>query len=644
MAFVSVLFPLAVDQTFTYYIEGFDGNDIGKRVLAPFGKNNRQKIGIAIGTASEIDNYKEAAILDKSPVLNKTLIDLLEFLHSYYGSGIGMAVKGMLPKRLFEIKEQICIEEHDFCYHKQSENLLSTEEQYYIINSIKDDIAKRFSSNLIMGVTGSGKTEIYLQLIEHAVEAGYGAIVLVPEITLTPQLEERFVSRFGDIISVFHSRLTPLQKFNRWLNVRTGRAPIVLGARSAIFVPAKTGIIVVDEEQDSSYKQSDMMPHYNGRDIAILRAKMEKIPVVLGSATPSVSTYYNAKTGKFRFFKIEKRVKETPLPKIYLADLNNCRTGIISEKLLAALEQKSQSLILVNRRGFAKNAVCLDCDSLIECPNCSVTLCYHKKDGQLKCHWCGYKQKIDTGCRKCGSSNLKFIGTGTEKVEAYIKEVLPNKVIERFDSDNTKKKGSYQKILNRLRDGEIDIIIGTQMLAKGHDYPGIMLSAILSYESLLAGADYLSSENAIQLALQVSGRAGRMSQGKSIIQTYNIHNPDFIDIIRHDYVSFCEKELVIRKKHLYPPFSHLIRMISVNPKQIEGKRDMQYIASWLSDRNIEFLGPSECLISKIRNKFRFHLIIKTNNVKSSVCFLRNLVENKKFDSRIIIDVDAIDFF
>ncbi|NOZ83396.1 MAG: primosomal protein N' [Epsilonproteobacteria bacterium] len=466
----------------------------------------------------------------------------------------------------------------------------------------------------------------------------------MPEITLTPQLEERFVLRFGDIISVFHSRLTPLQKFNRWLNVRTGRAPIVLGARSAIFVPAKTGIIVVDEEQDSSYKQSDMMPHYNGRDIAILRAKIEKIPVVLGSATPSVSTYYNAKIGKFRFFKIEKRVKETPLPKIYLADLNGRRTGIISEKLLAALEQKSQSLILVNRRGFAKNAVCLDCDSLIECPNCSVTLCYHKKNGQLKCHWCGYKQKVDMGCRKCGSSNLRFIGTGTERVETCIKEAFPDKIIERFDSDNTKKKGSYQKILNRLKDGEIDIIIGTQMLAKGHDYPGIMLSAILSYESLLAGADYLSSENAIQLALQVSGRAGRMSQGKSIIQTYNIHNPDFIDIIRHDYVSFCEKELIIRKRHLYPPFSHLIRMISINPKQAEGKKDMQYIASWLSDRNIEFLGPSECLISKIRNKFRSHLIIKTNNVKSSVRFLRNLVENKKFDSRIVMDVDAIDFF
>jgi len=641
--FVSIVFPLAVEGSFTYHIEGFGDADIGKRVLAPFGKGNRKKIGIAVCKSEKRDDFKEAVVLDEMPVFGKTEIELLEFLHSYYGSGLGMAIKAMLPKKLFEVIQPLQMQQVEFSYDKAVKNLTPTVEQSYIIDAIKPNVASKFSGNLIMGVTGSGKTEIYLQLIEHALKAGYGAIVLVPEITLTPQLEDRFVKRFGDIVSVFHSRLTPLQKFKRWLDVKVGRTPIVLGARSAIFMPAKAGIIVVDEEQDSSYKQSDMMPHYNGRDIAILRAKLENIPVVLGSATPSVSTYYKAKIGKFRLFEMKERIKKTPLPKIYLSDLNGCRRGIITDKLLNALKEQSQSLILVNRRGFAKSAVCLDCGMPFSCPNCSTTLAYHKKEDRLECHWCGYSQKVDQECR-CGSRRLKFVGTGTEKVEAYLKEVFPDKTVERFDSDNTKRKGSYRRILDELASGKIDIVVGTQMIAKGHDYPGIMLSAILCYESLLAGADYLSSENAIQLALQVSGRSGRKSQGKSIIQTYNIHNPDFIDIIRHDYAAFCEKELKIREKWHYPPFSHLIRVISVNPKKIAARKEIERIALKLKDEQIDFLGPSVCLISKIRNRFRFHLIIKTGRVKRAVRFLKNLVENKNFDSRIVIDVDAIDFF
>ncbi len=641
MPFVSVLFPLAVDQAFTYYIKDFNDN-IGSRILAPFGKNNHKRVGIAIGIGDEIAKYKQAVILEKTPVVDETSIKLIYFMHDYYGSNLGIALKAMLPKKLFELKEPIDMKTCACKLNKPIEHLFATEEQKKIIDAIVPQVANKFSPNLIMGVTGSGKTEIYLQLVENALKLKSGAIILVPEISLTPQLEERFLNRFGDIVSIFHSRLTPLERYKRWLEIKKGEKLIALGARSAIFAPIKPGIIVVDEEQDGSYKQSDMMPHYNGRDIAILRAKFENIPIVLGSATPSVSTYYNAKMKKFRFFKLENRIGKVPLPKIYIVDMKK-ETGLISKQLIDALKLAKQAVILINRRGFSRFTVCLECGKVLSCPNCSVALTYHKQDETLRCHWCGYSQKKETGCA-CKSKTLKFVGTGTEKIVQQLKELFPHKTVARFDSDSMAKKGSYRNILNRIKSGDIDIIVGTQMVAHGHDYPKIMVSAILTFESLLAGSDYLASYRAVELAIQASGRAGRREQGISIIQTYDTHNPLFTDIIRHDYAGFCEKELKIRAEHAYPPFSHLIRVIFINQDKRTAKNDAINFKNMISAKNSTIIGPSECIIVRIRNRFRFHFIIKTEHVKSSVKQLRHIVDNADFDSRIYIDVDAIDFY
>ncbi len=640
MPFVSVLFPLAVDQTFTYCIKDFD--NIGSRILAPFGKNNHKKVGIAIGIGKEISKYKQAIVLENTPVINEISIKLLYFLHDYYGSNLGMALKAMIPKKLFELKKSIDMKNCLCEWAKQVDHLSATEEQRRIIDSISPYVANKFSSNLIMGVTGSGKTEVYLQLVENALKLKSGAIILVPEISLTPQLEERFLSRFGNIVSIFHSRLTPVERYKRWLEIKKGEKLIALGARSAIFMPVKPGVIIVDEEQDGSYKQSDMMPHYNGRDIAILRAKLENIPVVLGSATPSVSTYYNAKKKKFRFFKLENRIGKVPLPKIYIVDMKH-EMGLLSKRLISALNSSAQAVVLINRRGFSRFAVCLECGKMLLCPNCSVTLTYHRQDETLRCHWCGYSQKKEMGCA-CKSRMLKFIGTGTEKVVQQLKELFPNKTVERFDSDSMAKKGSYQDILNRIKSGDIDIIVGTQMAAHGHDYPGIMTSSILSFESLLAGSDYLASYRAVELAIQTSGRAGRRDQGISIIQTYDIYNPLLAYIIKQDYAGFCEKELKIRAEHNYPPFSHIIRVIFADPNRKTAENNATSFSNRFVQKSSTIIGPSECIISKIRNKFRFHFIIKTAQVKNTVKQLRHIVDNTNFDSRISIDVDAIDFY
>jgi primosomal protein N' (replication factor Y) len=513
--------------------------------------------------------------------------------------------------------------------------------------------SREFSPLLLHGVTGSGKTEVYLQAISHALEQGLNALTLVPEISLTPQLVRRFRARFGDGIAILHSGLSDGERYDEWRRIRRGLARIVIGARSAIFAPLeRIGIIVVDEEHDSSFKQSDGL-RYNARDLALVRGRMEGGLVLLGSATPLITSRYAVEQGRLELLSLPERVRGIPMPTVETVAMQGVK-GTISPPLLKALEEVlangEQAIIFLNRRGFATFLVCNDCGHPLICPNCSVTLTFHRGRGQSVCHYCDYAVPAPGTCPDCGCTELKELGAGTERVEHELRQLLPNARILRMDSDTTSGRGSHDRLLKRMSDGSADILIGTQMITKGHDFPSVTLVGVINAEASLHMPDFKSSERTFQLLSQVFGRAGRgETPGRVILQALDPGHYAIQCAISHDSDGFYRQELEFRQEAGYPPFSHLasLALSGTSEQAVEQRAEatallLRRIRSELGLRT-ELLGPAPAPLYRLRGRFRRRILLKSPSRSE----LRRLIiawkeERDSSAVRETMDIDPLD--
>lgn len=535
---------------------------------------------------------------------------------------------------------------------------LLTQSQETILGEILKGIrAKHYAPFLIHGVTGSGKTEIYLQAIEAVFLQGKEAIVLVPEISLTPQLLSRFKDRFGGNLGLLHSGLGKGERYDQWRKIWKGEVRIALGARSAIFAPFKNvGIIIVDEEHDPSYKQEEKLK-YHARDLAVVRAREAGATLILGSATPSLESFYNAEKGKFRLLTLPERIEQKPLPKVEVVDMRH-EKGLLSEKMKTALqkniEQGRQSLLFLNRRGFANFILCPECGFTFKCPNCSVTLTYHLGGRSLQCHYCGYRINAPGDCVNCNGHRLRGMGIGTERLEHEIKDLFPNQTVRRMDRDTTSRKHSHQQILKGLESGKIDILVGTQMIVKGHDYPNVTFVGVISADTSLHFPDFRSNERTFQLLTQVAGRAGRGEvPGEVVIQTFNPDHGCIQMAKEHDFYRFYREEIGFRRALEYPPFSRLInfRLLGNHERRITlAGEEMEKIGQSLLKKGfgkgIELLGPSAAPFLKLKGKYRLQMLAKGRNSRLLHQFAEALVARmeeriKGRGVHLEVDVDPV---
>ncbi|MCD6271911.1 MAG: primosomal protein N' [Deltaproteobacteria bacterium] len=537
-----------------------------------------------------------------------------------------------------------------------------TKEQRDVVAFIQNLFGKGYSTCLLKGVTGSGKTEVYLHLTEIVIKKGRSVVILVPEIALITQIEQRFRSRFGDTVALLHSGLSAGELYDQWTRILAGEAAIAIGARSAIFAPFKDiGLIVVDEEHDASYKQDGTFC-YNARDLAVVRAKHSNGIALLGSATPSVNSYHNTFTGKYLKASLTRRVGKSSLPDITIVDLRKNRDVKGTKRFLSpelrfamkeTLERGEQILLFLNQRGFATHPVCAACGESLKCKNCSITLTLHKKTNAYRCHYCGYSRPSVSHCDICGSHDIKLLGFGTEKVEEGVKTFFPDARVSRMDRDTTLRKGSLLRILQGLKKQGIDILIGTQMIAKGHDFPKITLVGIICADLSLNFPDFRACENTYQLISQVSGRAGRGdAPGKVILQTYNPNHFSIVAAQNHDFNSFYDQEIQFRSKLDYPPFTRMIRLqIFGRGKEKTGEHAFKVtnICKKLKTgspffKQVQVLGPIEAPVPKIANKYRWHLLLKSPQIKPLHRMVQRLFFDNKSDVRggdvkVISDID-----
>lgn len=562
--------------------------------------------------------------------------------------------KGIVEKKYIE-------QERDFFYSDyegvlQREPTLTPEQldaAEKVLKSINDPGRRPF---LLHGITGSGKTEVYLYLCHKVVEQGRKALVLLPEISLTPQLFRRFQEHFGERIALLHSGLSPGERFEQWLKAKKGSADIVLGTRSAVFAPAADlGLIIVDEEHDGSYKQEET-PRYNARDVAVVRGRSASVPVLLGSATPSVETYFNALQNKYELLELNKRFGDQQLPAVTIVDMREeyKRAGIqqeisslLDDKIRARMEKNEQVLVLINRRGYRARLLCRECGRIVLCKYCNVAMKYHKQSDKLVCHFCDFRKDVNDKCEYCRGELIEFAGIGTERVEEILQKDFRNSTVMRMDQDTTGTRGAHYRILEMLRHGEIDILVGTQMIAKGHDYPNITLVGVVSAESILALPDFRHSEKTFQLLTQVAGRAGRgVNAGEVIIQTFA---PDHFSIKyakEHDYKGFYTEEIFFRERLSYPPFS---RMAVV---RFEGKdkgktyawaQTFRTVLDRLKTDGLIIKGPKSAPLSKLRDKYRIQIILRAASQMELKAVLKKANETARKEgikrSDYIVDID-----
>lgn len=499
-----------------------------------------------------------------------------------------------------------------------------------------------FSSFLLHGVTGSGKTEVYLRVIEQALEQKKGAILLVPEIGLTAQLVARFHSRFGDAIALFHSGLSPGERYDEWLRIKEGKALLAIGVRSAIFAPfEKVGVIIVDEEQDTSYKQEDRV-RYHARDVALVRGKQSNAVVVLGSATPSFESFYNSRIGKYRPLSLPDRIDARPLPAIHLIDLKEKAKWVrpfLTQPLLAAIEKRlalgEQTLLFINRRGFSPSLLCGDCGDSPQCIRCSVSLTFHKKINRLLCHYCGFQTAPSGQCGKCRGVRMISLGIGTEQVEEEVRALFPAARLARMDRDTTQKKESQHELLAAMEQEEIDILIGTQMIAKGHDFPKVTLVGVLCADLSLHFPDFRSSERTFQMLTQVAGRAGRGElPGEVMIQTFQPGHESIVAATVHDYLGFYEREMAFRKEMDYPPFCRLVLLVLSHHDEAKvAERAEAFAASIRSaalsaplEKEVSLLGPAPAPFFRLKGRCRYQLLLKGKDPKKIALVLKKGIQ------------------
>lgn len=547
---------------------------------------------------------------------------------------------------------------------EQSKPLELTSPQAAVLGEINTALNNRkHQVFLLYGVTGSGKTEVYLQAIDQCLKNGRQAIVLVPEISLTPQMVERFKGRFGELVAVLHSRLSAGERFDEWKMIQSGRVKVVVGARSAVFAPFEDpGLIIIDEEHESSYKQEDN-PKYHARDAAIARARLCQGIVILGSATPSLESYTRAAAGRYSLLKLPGRVANRPMPEVTVVDLreelNSGNRSIFSrlliKKLQAVLERKEQAILFLNRRGHSTFVICRECGLVMNCPKCSITLTFHSGENLLRCHYCDFRRKAPDICPKCGSKSIRHFGIGTQRVEEEVSKQFPGAAVTRMDMDTTSTKGSHERILEAFKNRRIDILIGTQMIAKGLDFPGVTLVGVITADTALNLPDFRSAEKTFQLLTQVAGRAGRGDiPGEVVIQTYNPEHYSIMNARHHDYRSFFAEEIKVREAMEYPPYSSLIRILIYGMEENSVIRGAEVLSHELNrlvnihDMGLEqpILGPAPAALSKLRNRFRWQICIKGKQGPKVRQIVKMAIENIEAtpwfsNLGVSIDVDPI---
>ena len=604
---------------------------------------SKQRIIEAIKSQDEVSVSKLKKLVPSAPKLIKHLEAdryISIFDKQVYRDPLGECIKPDIPYRL-------------------------TEEQNRVVSKVIRALSEKFNPFLLTGVTGSGKTEVYMHIAAKAIDLGYSVLVLVPEISLISQTERRFRARFGDRVAILHSGLSAGERYDQWVRIVRDEVSIVIGARSAIFAPlTNIGIIIVDEEHDTSYKQDSRL-RYSARDLAVVRAKQQNAVALLGSATPSIQSYYNVKTDKFKGITLTKRVENRSLPKVTVVDLRKSRDvrgsrRFITPELYNAMEttlgRGEQALLFLNRRGFASNPVCSACGEAIRCKNCDISLTLHQKANAYKCHYCGFTRASASNCISCGSSKIMLLGLGTEKVEATVKMLFPQASVARMDRDTTRRKGSMIKILKGLRNRTIDVLVGTQMVAKGHDFPNITLVGIICADLSLNFPDFRAGERTFQLLAQVAGRAGRGAvPGRVLLQTYNPDHFSILSATEQDFKPFYKTEIGFRKGLNYPPFSRVVQ-IKISGKNKEKTRQhaetVGDLCHTLKQKNqslsksLEILGPIEAPLFKIAKKYRWQILLKGLEVRSLHRFLHNLwFENRatidRRDVKVVLDVDPI---
>ncbi len=688
----------------------------GLRVLVPFG--SRRIIGTVVGFPERADvaGLKSVIEILDNP-LSHELLALARWMADYYLHPLGLTIEAVVPKAVGRAKpkKQKCIRlvqadagkervkgkkqialldllkeqgetsidrlsgfspatikslaheghieifEQDAPAGQQEKAPLTSPpelmaEQGEAVARIQESLASEsFAVYLLHGVTGSGKTEVYLRAIAGLAESGKGAIVLVPEIALTPQLLNRFRGRFGGRVAVLHSGLTDRERADEYRRIQSGQVDVAVGARSAIFAPfAKLGLIIVDEEHENSYKQDEGL-RYHARDVAVMRAKFENAVAVLGSATPSLESFYNAKNGKYFYLRLASRVDNRPMPNVLIVDAkalpkNSLYSPRLIEDIRKRLEKNEQTLLLLNRRGFSSVLICRDCGTAIKCPSCSVSLTFHKSEGKLKCHYCGFFTQPPDKCPTCQGIQLKLIGSGTQKIEEELQALFPAARLIRMDSDSVKGRDAYEKLLRKVDQREVDILLGTQMIAKGHDFPAVTLVGVIDADVGLNLPDFRSAEKTFQLITQAAGRAGRGELGgEVVIQTMNPSHYSIQHSTTHNYEGFYNEEIVFRRELHYPPVGRIIKIEVKSPKEDQASAAattaQNRIRYLMRGKDATLLGPAPAPIARVRGQFRFQLLLLSQQREKIRMLAREgkKAVEEKYGRRckVIIDVDPI---
>ena len=602
-------------------------------------KNRYLVLNVSYEEANKyIENCKYQSQID---ILEKLIVND-KILANNLTSSISTLIKNEIIKELYEEVDRY--ETHISGKYKQ---VVLNEYQQEVVDCV--DLSHH-DTYLLYGVTGSGKTEVYMELIDKVLKNNKTAIMLVPEISLTPQIVDRFVTRFGSMVAILHSGLSEGEKYDEYRKIKEGRVKIVVGARSAIFAPLDNiGLIVIDEEHTATYKQ-DSSPRYHARDVAILRGKYHNSPVILGSATPSLESFARAKKGVYKLLTLTHRAGGGELPNVTLIDMKNevkkgnfILSSLLKDKINEKLSKHEQIILLLNRRGYSSMLTCRDCGSVLKCPNCDISLTYHKTSNTNRCHYCNYSIKNINKCPTCGSNNIKDYGLGTEKLEEELNKMFNARVI-RMDMDTTSKKGMHEKIIEDFGNFKYDILLGTQMIAKGLDFPKVTLVGVINADSSLNVPDFRASEVTFGLLSQVSGRAGRSNlAGEVIIQSYNPEHYSIYLAKDHNYLKFYETEMEIRKTLNYPPY-YYITLVNISTKDYElgfseAKKISEYLRKNLSD-NTKVLGPSMANVFKVNNIYRYQCIIKYKYDDKLNVILTKLDEIYKVNNKVDIYIDV----
>ena len=577
------------------------------------------------------------------------------------------ALKKLQEKRLVEVTTRKTQRQDDSDKSNSSEEtegpLTLTADQERAYEEMKRSLDKsEFQTYLLHGVTGSGKTELYIRCIQTALDLKKTAVMMVPEISLTPQTVSRFHKRFGKNVAILHSGLSQRERYQEWKKIQEGKVSIVVGARSSIFAPLKNlGVIVIDEEHDSSYKQ-DSTPRYHARDTAIVRARSENAVVILGSATPSLESLANSQSGKYRYLSLDKRVQDRLLPVVQIVDMQkendeSKNFSILSGKLKTAirsrLDRKEQVFLFLNRRGTANYVFCKECGFVFDCHHCSVTLTFHGLENRIRCHYCNYTARVPTTCADCKGEVIKFSGFGTQRLEDEIHKLFPEARTIRLDRDTTRGQSAFESMHRLMSAGEIDILIGTQMITKGHDFPNVTLVGVVHADLSLNIPDFRSSERSFQLMTQVAGRAGRgQVPGQVLIQTHNPSHYVFDFVKAHDFNKFSEKEMVSRKQLNYPPFARMVSLaIECESEALgetaAGKLKTLLMRTIARNREIELMGPSPAALYRIKNKYRWHIVLKAKKSQTLQSILNKIKDLKELKSpfmnkvKFSVDVDPV---